>query len=200
MFFIQVGSHTGQSGGDHVKPKIQKGWSGILIEPVKYLFERLKKHYGSNAKLILENVAIDAQPGKRTLYRIDEKRLGGLPCYADQLGTFLPELIEKRPFADRMIEEEVECITFDQLIEKHKITHADLLAIDVEGMDYAILKTFPFEKIKPPMLIYEEKHLSEEDRQKAIDLIKSIGYGDITEKKGDIIAQLSTKTSNEAPR
>jgi hypothetical protein len=105
-------------------------------------------------------------------------------------GTFLPELIEKRPYADRMIEEEVECITFNQLIEKHQVTQADLLAVDVEGMDYAILKTFPFKKIKPTMLIYEERHLSEEDKQNAIDLIKSIGYKNIAKKKGDIIAKL----------
>jgi hypothetical protein len=61
VFFIQVGSHTGQSRGDYVRPKIKKGWSGVLIEPVKYLFERLKKHYGENPKLILENVAIDTK-------------------------------------------------------------------------------------------------------------------------------------------
>jgi len=170
-----------------------------MIEPVRYLFERLVSFNVGNDRLIFENVAIDVKPGKRTLYRIDETRLGGLPPFADQLGTFLPELIEMRPFADRMIEEEVECITFDQLIEKHNVKKVDLLAIDVEGMDYAILRTFPFDKMKPQRIIYEVKHLSQDDKQASLLFIQERGYTEISEIKGDIFATLgTTKTSNAA--
>jgi len=190
MFFIQVGSHTGQTNNDHVKKWIQRNWSGILIEPVKYLFEKLKSFNTGNDNLIFENVAIDVKSGKRTLYRIDENRLTGLPGYADQLGTFLPDTMRKWPFANRAIEEEVECMTFVQLIEKHNVKKVDLLAIDVEGMDYIILRTFPFHRIKPQKLIYEIRHLPPEDKQESISFIQEHGYTDITEDKDDIHARI----------
>jgi FkbM family methyltransferase len=174
-----------------VKNRITKGWSGILIEPVRYLFEKLKSFNAGNDRLAFENVAIDTKPGKRTLYRIDETKLKGLPSWADQLGTLLPEIItEKRNFSDRMVEEEVECITFGQLIEKHNIKKVDLLAIDVEGMDYAILQTFPFDQIRPAELIYEVLHLSSSDKTESIALIEKYGYVDIKENAGDIYATL----------
>ena len=60
FFFISIGSNNGR--GDLIYRYVKQykyHWKGILIEPVPYIFERLKNTYKGFGGLIFENVAID---------------------------------------------------------------------------------------------------------------------------------------------
>jgi len=64
VFFVQVGSNDGMQG-DSLHDIIVKNenWTGIFIEPVGFLFERLKRNYGNSDRLIFEKQAIAANRG-----------------------------------------------------------------------------------------------------------------------------------------
>ncbi len=140
VFFVQVGSNDGLSG-DPIYSFITQGqaeWRGLLIEPVPYLYDRLKANYRKQKnKLIFENVAIDHQSGSKTLYRIaGTTALSETPWY-EQIGSFDKTLVEKQKqyienFDNRLIEEQVVTITFSGLMERHNIQKIDLIHIDTE--------------------------------------------------------------------
>jgi hypothetical protein len=59
VFFVQIGSNDG-SRGDPLYAAVRRHghWRGILVEPVPFVFERLKNNYDNDPRLIFENVAI----------------------------------------------------------------------------------------------------------------------------------------------
>ena len=58
--------------------------------------------------------------------------------------------------------------------------HIDVLTIDAEGYDYIVLKGFLVNTtIRPLMVIYENLHLGNNDKQNAISLLHQYGYIDI---------------------
>src|SRR5829696_1072602 len=57
VFFVQVGSNDGVQG-DPIHDLIisRQNWRGIFIEPISFLFSRLRKNYGDSARFVFENV------------------------------------------------------------------------------------------------------------------------------------------------
>lgn len=66
--FIQIGCCDGVTGDPLHDLILKNQWSGILIEPVQYLFERLKANYQECNNLIFCNVAISNEDGFRDLW------------------------------------------------------------------------------------------------------------------------------------
>ena len=52
-------------------------------------------------------------------------------------------------------------MTFDFLLQSNNIRQVDLLKIDIEGNEFAVLKNFPFDKIIIKNIILEFNFLSE---------------------------------------
>jgi len=167
-------------------------WKGIVVEPQKEVFyKRLKRTYRLEKNVVLENVAIAAQQGIKTLYKlaISNSR------WATGLATFdrktLESQIERNYVDDRarregirlpankndyIVEEAVPCETIDGLMKKHQFLSLDLLQIDTEGFDFEIIKTIDFEKVKPVIISFESEHLSAADREACFTLLTSRGY------------------------
>src|SRR5262245_52875544 len=63
VFFLQIGSNDG-SQLDPLRFAIRRyRWRGIMVEPVPYVFARLKQNCGSLPGVILENVAVAERDG-----------------------------------------------------------------------------------------------------------------------------------------
>src|SRR5438094_5650 len=52
----------------------------------------------------------------------------------------------------------------------------DLLNIDCEGFDYVILRQFDFTTLRPRIVLFEQKHLTAQDRQAAKIMMERAGY------------------------
>ncbi|OGK32270.1 hypothetical protein A3F57_03775 [Candidatus Roizmanbacteria bacterium RIFCSPHIGHO2_12_FULL_36_11] len=182
FFFIQIGSNDGR--GDIIYRYVKQykyHWNGILIEPVRYIFKRLKKTYKSFSGLAFENVAIDNKDGYRTFYWIEKNSEPGNPFWYDQLGTFKKEVIQKHrneiPNFDKyLIKERVKCLSFSKLLNKHSVYKIDFLCIDTEGYDYELIKLIPFDTLEPKMILYEHKHLSLSDNKQCEKLLEKHGF------------------------
>src|SRR5262249_55266635 len=63
-FSIQVGSNDGEQHAPLRVAILRRRWHGIMIEPVPYVFQRLRANYGPlGDRIALENVAIGAVDG-----------------------------------------------------------------------------------------------------------------------------------------
>ncbi|MDD5053864.1 MAG: FkbM family methyltransferase [Candidatus Nanoarchaeia archaeon] len=181
FFFIQIGSNDGVTG-DPISKYIKKYyWKGIFVEPVRYLFKKLKKNYDSHKNVFFENVAISNKTGLRNFYRIKKNNELNNPVWYDQLGSFNKEVVLKHKnlipnFDKHFIQEKVKCVTFLNLLNKHKIKSVDFLHIDTEGYDFEIIKLIPFKILKPQMILFEYVHLSKKDQKKSLELLKKEKY------------------------
>jgi len=181
VFFFQIGAHDGKTDDVLFQLVREHQWKGVLLEPVKYLFDRLVSNYAGTLGLSFENKALMAKDGSATFYHLRQTNDPLLPYWYDQLGSFSRDVVlwHKRAIPnieDYLIEERVECISFDTLVERYKVNRIDLILIDTEGYDLEVLKNIDFRRYRPKLIIYEQIHLSPKDRAEAIRLLKCNGY------------------------
>lgn len=195
VFFVQVGSNDGLKG-DPIRSLItrHKEWKGIFIEPVGFLFERLKNNYNHEHRFIFENVAIGTEEKHLKFYYVSEEANKALryelPYWYDQLGSFDKNHIFKHlgyKIEPYIVEEDIKCVPIQEIFDRNSITAIDLLHIDTEGFDYKILSQVNFERYQPLIILYEHRHLSLEEREKAKSLLKTVGYA-LVEYRGDTLA------------
>ncbi|HEX2234337.1 MAG TPA: FkbM family methyltransferase [Thermoleophilaceae bacterium] len=188
-FFVEIGSNDGEQH-DHLRPFIlTRGWRGIMVEPVPYVFARLRRNYAGVPGVILENVAVADRDGQVPFYYLadasEEERLT-LPDWYDGIGSLDRDFLvgHEGKIADiesRIVCEPVTALTFDSLCEKHGVTAVDLIVIDTEGYDWEILRRFDFERWHPELLVYEHFHLSPADRADAAARLREAGYDTMEE-------------------
>ena len=192
--FLQVGSNDGVHN-DPIFPISSSNdlWSGILIEPVPYLFERLKSNYINSTRFIFENVAIGKMAGKIPFYYVSERAQHDrhdLPEWHDQLGSFDKNHILKHmdaqlePFIEAM---DVVVCTLADVLARHGWQTIDLLHIDAEGHDWEILSATDLFALSPKMVIIEHSHLSAENRCRARQKLVDAGYN-VRQIGGDFCA------------
>jgi len=172
FFVLQIGACDGVTA-DPIHEWIKKfGWQGILVEPQRKAFERLRVNYRDCDNLSFENVAIAEQDGLQPLYTVKEERIE--EDWQRGIASFLPKPdLEKQ---DMVTKEMVHCVTFDTLLNRHQVKRIDLLQIDVEGYDYNLLKLFDFERMKPRLIRYEHALLRLSDRSSCRKLLRQNGY------------------------
>lgn len=180
VYFIQIGCCDGVVEDIMHDLIVKNRWTGILIEPVKYLFEKLKANYQGYPNVIFRNVAISSENGVRDFWYIRDNN-EGLPFWYDQIGSFFPEVVLKHiseipNLREYLVKEKVDCITLETLIQQHHIKKIDIIHIDVEGYDFGILKQIDFEKFCPSIVVYEHKHLIESDQKDSWNYLRSKGY------------------------
>lgn len=183
-FFIQIGSNDGDQH-DPLKNAIHSNnWQGIMVEPVPYVFERLRQHHGGNPRLKLENLAISTQSGVLPFYHLrkaTEDELKTIPHWYDKLGSFSLDVLLKHEelipgLKQRVVTSSVNAITFDELCRRNQVQQIDLIHIDTEGHDFEILKTIDLARYRPKLVIYEHHHLNPADRAAAQKRLRDNGY------------------------
>jgi FkbM family methyltransferase len=112
-------------------------WTGVLVEPLPDMFEKLIENYSLKGGLKFENSAI-ARDQIVTIHRVPPEKIGkdGIPDWAEGCSTMVPK-IHIEDIVPHMIEQEVRGITIQQLYEKYD-NKFDFIQIDTEGYDYEI--------------------------------------------------------------
>jgi hypothetical protein len=73
-------------------------------------------------------------------------------------------------------EASVKCLTVTELLSRNNVQKIDLLHIDCEGFDYVILCQFDFTTLRPRIVLFEQKHLTAQDRRAAKIMMELAGY------------------------
>lgn len=187
--FVEIGSNDGAQH-DHLRPFILgRPWSGVMVEPVPYVFDRLRENYGRLDRVALENVAVAERDGARPFYHLvdaspEERR--ALPSWYDGIGSFsraavLGHARHIPDIEDRLVCTPVPTLTFESLCEKHGLDRVDLLLVDTEGHDWEIVRRIDFSVRRPRVLVYEHFHLSPGDRRDCLAHLRGLGYETLEE-------------------
>lgn len=182
VFFVQVGSNDGVQGDPiHDLVIARENWRGIFIEPIHFLFCRLRKNYGDCERFVFENVAIGTRSETKKFYYVSEKAKSELelPYWHDQLGSFDKNHIT-RLLGDQMspyiIEADVECQPLQAILDRNRVDAIDLLHIDTEGFDYKVLSQLDLKRYKPSVILFEHHLLTDDEFFKARKLLRTNGY------------------------
>ena len=68
------------------------------------------------------------------------------------------------------------CRSLPSLVAELGLTRIDLLQIDAEGFDAAVVRMALKMPVRPGCINFEHLHLSKADRQPLFDLLKANGY------------------------
>ena len=183
-FFIEIGSNDGEQH-DHLRPLIRsQAWTGVMVEPVPYVFDRLRRNYGDLERVTFENAAIADRDGRLPFYHLREAAPGErerLPGWYDGIGSLSRAnvLNHRRHIPDideRIVSGDVPCLSFESLCRKHDVEVIDLLVIDTEGYDAVILGRIDFTIHRPRLIVYEHFHLEPDERVRCRTALEHRGY------------------------
>ncbi|HZR36533.1 MAG TPA: FkbM family methyltransferase [Nevskia sp.] len=178
--FVQVGSNDAAHGDPIMDHVLSRGWSGLLVEPVPYVFERLRRRHGRNPRLRMACTAIGQQEGMRPFYCLEPLDRPPSPYY-DQMGSFSREHIVKHerfhPGLSAHIREiQVPCKTLTGLLREQNVGEFELLHIDTEGADFEVLKSLDFGQYRPGLILFEHGHLPRLQREECAAFLEAHGY------------------------
>lgn len=175
---VQIGSNDGKRGDPLYNLLIKnERWKALLVEPIPYLFERLKSNYGTNPRFSFENVVIN-DGSQQIFYWVREEAkesIPDLPDWYDQLGSFYKESILKHlnGILEPYIEETLlNGMTLTELLNKNKVDVIDIFHIDAEGYDWKILSQLNLKLFQPRIILFEHKHLMKTEVNESIAFLK----------------------------
>ena len=161
--YFQIGAHVGPSTQDILFKMDIKHKTLVLIEPVPYLFNKLKENYTqkcNNNTIFFKDIAVSNKDGVIQLYVPSPNNNWSLnPPWASQLASVNEDHIRKH--LPNLIVDMVQipCYRLNTLINDMSIRTIDTLMIDTEGHDYDILMDFDLNILKPRTIIFENKHM-----------------------------------------
>jgi FkbM family methyltransferase len=175
-FFIEIGANDGVED-DHLRPFIvENEWSGIMVEPVPHLFERLRRNYAGLERVVLENVAIADRDGRVPFYHPPEGDFDKIGSFSRETTLRLARALQFPDLDDRIVTTEVPCLSFESQCRRHHVERLDLLVVDTEGYDFEILKRIDFSAHSTRLLVYEHGLLSSRDRSACRAYVEGHGY------------------------
>lgn len=149
-YFVEIGAMEGTDWSNTYFFEKERNWTGICVEPNPIAFKEL----AANRKCVCLNVAFTSHRGKANFLRV-----GGIPRGWSGLVDFIePESMDRirdREFRGELTTEVISvdtCLFTDLIWPTQKI---DLLSIDVEGAEFDIISTVPFEKYDIDILVVE---------------------------------------------
>jgi FkbM family methyltransferase len=156
-FFVEVGANHPYSGSQswHLE---QRGWSGILVEPLPELAEKLRQM--RSAKVFCVACSSPTNAGQRRPFYVADK-LSSLD--RDRMAT------GSRPQA--VIEVPLRTLD-DILAEAGAPSSIDFLSVDVEGHEIEVLRGFDFTRWRPRLILLED-HVADLSTHR---FVRSAGY------------------------
>ncbi len=142
-FYIDVGCN--EPFHDNVSSYFyDKGWNGICIDANKRITEEFKRQ---RPRDIVVNCGVSDVEGEFTYH--DFGGGGGLNTFDKNIA----EHVSTMGFASTTTKVEVRTLT--NILSEYEIPSIDFLKIDVEGLDFSVIKSLDFELYRPKLLLYE---------------------------------------------
>jgi len=184
LFMINIGAMDGVMF-DSMSGYAQIYNSDVLyVEPMKPHFERLINHKSDNPNNKFENSAISDFNGTITMKTIPIEVVDeGLvhPAFygmsvIDPSKNGMGSENDKEIVEKYAVDVEVNCITWDTLIQKHNIEHFDVISVDTEGHDYTIFKQIDLQKFRPSLIRLEWCNMTDDEKINITNKLTDAGY------------------------
>lgn len=131
-FFVEVGAFdpVALSQTFHLE---QRGWDGLLIEPVPAHAERLKSR---RARVVQAACGSPSQHGQE------------MPIYLASTRSSL-----RYPYGPALL---VPVVTLDSILAEAGVRHVEFLSVDVEGAEVDVLSGLSFDRYRPKLILLED--------------------------------------------
>jgi FkbM family methyltransferase len=156
---VMIGAHNGSKSIQLVHDALKFG-KVCLVEPVPYLFKLLSDTHSKTEGIHLINKCITPTKTDTVDFYAISLDSNKVHDYGDQLGSLNPYHAKNHDnrFEKFVTKIKVPTLTTTQLLDELNCSSVNFLFIDTEGHDAQILLTFPFNLIKPKMILFEHKH------------------------------------------
>ena len=140
-----------------------KGWRGINIEPIPFLYEQISKNRRRDINV---NVAVSNKEGVLELREYGHGKHGWSTLSADIKRDHISEKDHK--------DYKVKVTTLRNIFRKYQVKDIDFLKIDVEGFEYEVLSSNDWSKYKPKVIVVEDTY-----PEKWLSLLSQVGYQEV---------------------
>jgi FkbM family methyltransferase len=166
--FIDIGAHH-PTINNNTYLFYRAGGRGILVEPNPVYAKLLREQRP-------EDTVVEAGIGVTNESEADYYVIRG----DGQLNTFSKKQADEivRQGGTKMIREIIKrpLVRVNDVLAKHLPSVPDFFSIDVEGLDYEILKTLDFDRFRPKVFCVETSQLDGRVHQGILDLLVSKAY------------------------
>ena len=179
---IQIGACDGLSFDPLHKYFREFGWKGILIEPNPIYFQELIRNYSKikSINLVFENIGISDRTEELTIHYPAKSGAGfRYRNFYKLLGTFDENLYRKLKAEYSLIEfnaQTIRCENINALIERHDYFDCDILYSNAEGFDGRIILSIDYSRIKPKIMVFESKFLTDPEYIAICKILTEYGY------------------------
>lgn len=190
--FVDIGAHDGLTLSNTYYFEKQLDWTGMCIEPLPKVFEQLK----NNRNCTLVNGCAWKENTQKVFRVIDgySEMLSGL------VDTYPQQHIDRINAEARDIPQNIQDILVDcydttELLVNNKLTHIDLLSIDVEGSELDILSSIDYDKVQIDVILaennYDDANLRSYLSSKGYTYVYRLAIDDIFIKNEDYLWTVS---------
>lgn len=149
--FLDLGANDGVTLSN-TRALALNGWSGVCADASPAAFAKLQALYANCDHIECHHVAMYHREGWITL---EESGHHLTKSDVALLSSVLPGEADKWRPTTEFHEVSVPAITFDMLLKRSKFKMFDLISIDIEGMDLAILQQMDLTALGCSMLVVE---------------------------------------------
>ncbi len=179
--FLQIGANDGVSF-DPIYPLTKElNLVGYCFEPIQEYYSQLKNNYADNLNIQPFQFAVGIKNADVLLYKVKSSSLLKYPKWAKGTSTLeISNLNSLGIKLDDVENEEVKMITYSKALKLCQIDCPNLLIIDTEGHDIAIIRSIDLNVHRPDIIMFEhffsERKLRSEDFQEVLDKLFAAGY------------------------
>jgi len=162
-YFVELGACDGNYYSNTLYFEKKYKWSGVCIEPNEIFFEKLVCNRNCN----VSNRLVFSEEGKEVDFAM-----------CDALSGVIENGVSG-PFTNRSTITKKVTTTLSKVLDSFNAPAIiDYLSLDVEGQEYNILSTFPFDKYKFRCITVEHNapHIGPENQVKIRSLLEANGY------------------------
>jgi FkbM family methyltransferase len=160
--FVEAGANDGQTQSNTAYFARHRGWRGLLVEPIPELAARCR---AARPESMVENCALvtpdaDGQPVPMTYCGLMSVVDGG---WSDPAAERAHVETGRQVQSLTTYHVDVPGRSLSALLDKHKMTHIDLLSLDVEGFERQALEGLGLPRHRPRFILVEARFREEID-------------------------------------
>jgi FkbM family methyltransferase len=181
--FVDIGAHDGISFSNTYFFEKQLGWTGLCVEPLPEIFQKLK----ANRRAICVDGCIYDQASEAKFLRVKgyaEMLSGVIKNYDPRHLARIYSEIASMGGSSEVIT--VKCYNLTQLLLDNKLTKVDYMSIDTEGGELEILKSIDFSQVEIDVLDVENNYLTPDFEA----FLKPLGYVKVAQLGCDEVYKL----------
>lgn len=165
--FVDVGAHDGISLNNTLYFEKKSNWNGINIEPIKNIYDLLVSNRPNciNINSAIFDKEIEVDFIQNTGYT--EMLSGIKETYHIKHKQRLDREIISMGGKSEIIK--IKTKRLENILDENKITHVNLLSIDVEGAEFEVIKSIDFDKVFIDVIVFESNY--KDTSKKIIDYL-----------------------------